>query len=173
MTISRSEGKAFPLTQSKSVAQGLGKGTFCADILEFVAFFLLGAGRVGIGHANVPEGIFGKHHAKRRAHGGLERLAGFENFNVELFAHGKGTVLHHAVEDDAHDLYRVCCCRAGNGLRGTCRPLRKSKRGRQGQQKDDVRPDFQQTIPEFRTKIANRRTYLPLKHLTGLKVLLF
>ena len=138
MKISRSEGKAFPFTQSKPIAQGLGKGTFCADILEFVAFFLLGPCRIGIGDANIPEGVFGQHHAERRAHGGLERLAGFKDFHVELFACGKGTVLHHAVEDDAHDLCRVCCCRAGNGLRGTCRPFRKSKRGRQGQQKDDV-----------------------------------
>ena len=109
----------------KSVAQGLGKGAFCSDVLEFVAFFLLGTSRVGIGDADIPEGIFGKHYAERRAHGGLKRLAGFKNFNVELFAHGKGTVLHHAVEDDARDLCRVCCCRAGNGLRGTCRPLAK------------------------------------------------
>ena len=54
----------FFLVFYKCFAERLRESTFCTDVLEFVAFFLFGSGRVGIGNADVPERIFGKHDAE-------------------------------------------------------------------------------------------------------------
>ena len=111
----------------EAVAQRLREGAVRPDVLEFVALFLLGARRIGIGDANIPERIFGKHYAERFADRRLQGLPRLEDFHIQLFALGKGRILHDAIENDSRDLRRI----TGHGIRPRSRFLRQCGHSRQ------------------------------------------
>ena len=85
----------------KSFAERLRELAFCTDILEFVALFLLGSGRVGIRDADIPEGIFGEHDAEGRTDSRLQGFTRFQDFDIQLFALGKGGIQHDTVKENS------------------------------------------------------------------------
>ena len=85
----------------KSFAERLRELAFRTDILEFVALFLLGTRRVGIGDADIPERIFGEHDAEGRTDSRLQGLARFKDFDIQLFAFGERRIQNDAIKDDS------------------------------------------------------------------------
>ena len=84
----------------KSFAKRLRELAFRTDILEFIALFLLGTGRVGIGNADIPERIFGEHDAEGRTDSRLQGFARFQDFDIQLFVCRKRGIQHDAVKDN-------------------------------------------------------------------------
>ena len=84
----------------KSFAERLRELAFRTNVLEFVALFLLGTGRVGIGNADIPERIFGEYNTEGLADSRLQGLARFQDFNIQLFVCRKRGIQHDAVKDN-------------------------------------------------------------------------